>query len=713
MNTLLIQRFPLFLLFKLAAYALLANSSLQLDTVPSITCPTAPVYYQDSTENNPLFWNANYWWDFGSETHDLGDGTAPLEIIAKNNCPNGNLTFHFELRLDLNGDHVLETLIDSDQLPSANQVPFNNMNQLPTYRAFDFRPVPGNQKWGFALKVLPPDSTNTQKALVIWRDSLGNETIPLFPYSTHQIKWVVTDACGLADTCNIAFVVRDAVAPQVSCVQNLSINFDNTLTGVTIWASDLVASYSDNYTPANKLQFGIRRAGTGFGFPNDFSIYFDCFNYGFQIIEVWVRDKAGNTSFCEAPILVQLHCDWVSGGNLGCVHFSYPGLLEDVNIPIIGPGNTPPPVNISPNGCFDASPLVGIPGPFQITPMMNIDPLNGVSTWDMVLISRHILGLQPLDSPYKIIAADVNKNGIVTSFDIVEIRKLILGTYYQFPNNKSWRFIDQSQIFSDLANPFADSLHESLPVVFFGNQPTQYNFTAIKIADVDNTVVVGNLLDTEDRAAPFTAFNISRDDANNWFINEGETVELSFSNPTALSGYQMTLETDGLQTTEILPGTGMSNDNFALFDHAVTTVFEQGNTPFRIRFTAEKSGDLRNMIAVSSNITPAMAFGENGEKMQISLQFEGEKCSISPNPWSDHTSINFHTSEATIATLKVFDTAGKLLYSTTTLLEKGEQVFELNATQVPVTGTLLYEIVTKNGVMRGKMTHLGHLGFAR
>jgi hypothetical protein len=39
---------------------------------------------------------------------------------------------------------------------------------------------------------------------------------------------------------------------------------------------------------------------------------------------------------------------------------------------------------------------------------------------DLVLISKHILGLEPLNSPYKMIAADANKSNSITTFDIVE-----------------------------------------------------------------------------------------------------------------------------------------------------------------------------------------------------------------------------------------------------------------------------------------------------
>jgi hypothetical protein len=66
---------------------------------------------------------------------------------------------------------------------------------------------------------------------------------------------------------------------------------------------------------------------------------------------------------------------------------------------------------------------------FTITPVKDDNPLNGVTTYDLVLMSKHILGIEPLGSPYKMIAADANKSNSITTFDIVELRKLILGIY--------------------------------------------------------------------------------------------------------------------------------------------------------------------------------------------------------------------------------------------------------------------------------------------
>lgn len=81
---------------------------------------------------------------------------------------------------------------------------------------------------------------------------------------------------------------------------------------------------------------------------------------------------------------------------------------------------------------------------YTITPIKNINANNGVSTFDIVTIQKHILGVDPIDAPYTLLAADANNSGTVTTFDLVELRKLVLTIYSEFPQNLSWRFVPES-----------------------------------------------------------------------------------------------------------------------------------------------------------------------------------------------------------------------------------------------------------------------------
>lgn len=129
---------------------------------------------------------------------------------------------------------------------------------------------------------------------------------------------------------------------------------------------------------------------------------------------------------------------------------------------------------------------------YTVTPMKDDNPMNGVSTFDLALMSKHIIGVEPFDSPFKIIAADVNKSNTLTSFDIVELRKLILGVYTDFPENTSWRFIDDSFVFTDPANPFIDiPFPESVTLPVSISNPGEAGFIAIKIGDVNLSHIAG------------------------------------------------------------------------------------------------------------------------------------------------------------------------------------------------------------------------------
>lgn len=74
------------------------------------------------------------------------------------------------------------------------------------------------------------------------------------------------------------------------------------------------------------------------------------------------------------------------------------------------------------------------------------DPLNGVSTLDMVIAQKHILGIDQLDSECSEVAGDVSGDGRLSALDLVVMRKLILGIYTAFPSSPSWVFVNGGDI---------------------------------------------------------------------------------------------------------------------------------------------------------------------------------------------------------------------------------------------------------------------------
>lgn len=116
---------------------------------------------------------------------------------------------------------------------------------------------------------------------------------------------------------------------------------------------------------------------------------------------------------------------------------------------------------------------------YQLTFSKNTDALNGVTTFDIVKIRRHILGLEPFDDNFKLVAADVNLSGSVTTFDMIEIQKVILGINSQFPNAPSWGFVSpQGNLFNIL------TLNDL-------QQDVNLNIIGLKIGDVNYSADAG------------------------------------------------------------------------------------------------------------------------------------------------------------------------------------------------------------------------------
>jgi len=145
---------------------------------------------------------------------------------------------------------------------------------------------------------------------------------------------------------------------------------------------------------------------------------------------------------------------------------------------------TIPPSNIVIDDCFD---LTDVEYPITVTPSKDNNHLNGVSTFDLILMMQHILGVKELDSPYKMIAADVNNDGKITTVDLIQTRQLILQVIPTLLDNTSWRFIPADYQFPDPMNPWGSEFPEysyelEIPV-------SRFDYIAVKIGDVNASAI--------------------------------------------------------------------------------------------------------------------------------------------------------------------------------------------------------------------------------
>ncbi|HLP94308.1 MAG TPA: T9SS type A sorting domain-containing protein [Saprospiraceae bacterium] len=482
--------------------------SAHAQCAPTILNTQAAIDGCDLTPNDAQFWNEIYWWDPNLQLHDLVEKGVELELTLRDTCP-GSIQVRCLLFLDLDGNGTLETVVDSDNLPDPNTVNYNNAFN-PNYsggtaRSFDERPVPANQKYRFALQSSATGDSSYFRLVWSPADNPASIVSPELPYGQHKIRWEITYGGGQLLTNEKSFQVKDCKKPTVVCLNGLSVNLMPTQL-ITLWATDFLQYMEDNATPGNLLKIGIRKSGTGTGFPLDnqgnpiTSVTYDCDEQGEQFVEVWSQDVAGNADFCETYVLVQDNlnaCDPEPIIPIVCSASACGDVPDEITYNFDFPP-TPflPPFSVfdlgDGNGCSGFDPNLPIPQDIDITISPNKDDnqLEGVSTFDMVILQKHIDGIDLLDNPYQWIAADANKDNVLDTLDILECRKLMLGIYTELPNNTSWRFVDKSYVFP-APDPLSAPIPESV-VVNSSNPPsTPLEFVAVKICDLTCGNLVG------------------------------------------------------------------------------------------------------------------------------------------------------------------------------------------------------------------------------
>lgn len=106
------------------------------------------------------------------------------------------------------------------------------------------------------------------------------------------------------------------------------------------------------------------------------------------------------------------------------------------------------------SGGFSFSTLVQPGQSYTLTAEKDVNPTNGVSTLDLILISMHILGVDTLSSPEQRLAADANRSGSISLLDQIRLRKLILGIDTELGDQPSWIFVRSGYSFNDPLQPF-------------------------------------------------------------------------------------------------------------------------------------------------------------------------------------------------------------------------------------------------------------------
>lgn len=670
-------------------------------------------FFCDQTGNDPNLWQGGNWQSNYASSNDLPEGVTDLSIRVIDNCSNQYLAVRYELFLDINGDNQEETRIRSSELQLPGSILYNNL--FPTQeeqRQFDRRITSISNKYLFALQLQSVGDSLT--ARVRWNSMAEPNTFttPQIPYGNHRVVWFVRDSCGNETSITHTFIAaNDCIPPEITCVPELEVALNGPDENISITGPNLVYDVSDNVTNDDLLQYSVIKQPFTSTFPTDSSgaafgsIEFGCSETGLRLVQVWVRDHFGNATACETLISVQDPQD-----NCPSIQPSITGTATTLlQIPITAEFNLfsmPDTVlegSISnrPWGMYFFNDLTPLGNYFVRPEIDSADFLNGVNTFDLILISRHILNLEPLNTPYKIIAGDVNRSGTVTTFDIVTARKAILGSITEFPGNISWRFVPKSHTFINPANPFQNTLPEQINLSSIYESVENADFWAIKTGDVDQSAFpeVGNSID--DRNLTTGLALVYERDPNH------QSRWLLYALPKEpLAGFQAAIHWPEIAENATFTSELIDEDHYQISANGISISWEHtllaGQKQLLGAFQFEQNQDNPILYVANTATLHTEAYTLSGRPTGIEISSDSDpdrletRLHITPNPVKNTATLWFTTNILSDARLRIFDINGHIIFEEEHINKKNQNYLPLHTTDWP-SGVYICVLETENG----------------
>ncbi|MCC6459070.1 MAG: hypothetical protein IT260_01285 [Saprospiraceae bacterium] len=539
------------------------------------------------------------------------------------------------------------------------------------------------------------------------------------PAGTHRVTWRASDNCGNLNTnCGYLVTVKDCAPPNLLCINGLTQNLELPECSATFDAESFIISVSDNCTPKNDIVVGIRETGTGMGFPTDTNITFSGCEQGLHVLQIWVKDANNLVNICNSYVLVQdntgiCECNIDADITLhGCAQTVAGAKLSNYTVRADLSG--PSPVGdiflqkTYPDSCFDAV-FAALPFNGSYSGVLRArrygDPLEGVSTFDLVLINKHILAQQPLQNFYQVFAADVNQSQTISTSDIVEVRKLILGLYDTLPNTPSWRLIRPIADPANLVNYAAvrDTYQFSIPNLSGDMTLNGFNFVGVKMGDANSNAAL--LGPADDRSG--APLGLRLDGERRLDAGESAWIPVWPEENLPLEGWQLALQFDETQL-DIQDIRGIPANCVALYPGELRLSWigepAAGFGPeaplFWLLLRAQEAVRLSDAGLRLSPVLSAEAYPAGTAALRRPMVLNGGAAPEAqavffppqPNPTSGAAVFPLRLPAEAEVELELLDGQGRRAYRSVQLLEAGYWQVDLPAEALPGAGLWWYRI---------------------
>lgn len=495
----------------------------------------------------------------------------------------------------------------------------------------------------------------------------------IVPEGSYRIEIEADDQCGNVTKIQYTLEVVDCKPPALICRDGLAVELmrlepdtdadgdgDTDAGANTVWATDFIARVIEDDC-SGPVDYSINRKGA---LPDrsQKSLTLTCDDPEVLDVEVYAWDNANNPfsiqpdsseggvnyDFCNTFIEVQDNnqlCEPLGDIDIAGTIISPKGAVMS-NIEVRLSGASSRQVMTNDKGEFYMNGLIeGYD--YSIFPQKTTDLLAGVSTLDIIYITKHILGVQPFKDPYQLLAADLNRSRSVSTLDVILLRKAILNIDKESMNLAGWQFIDAKHQFRNPSNPWEQNIPGVINLNNIAFDEGGLDFVALKMGDVSGLLIP--------RSDPSHTTNLILKDK---LLEPGSRIQipLRIDALESFEGLQFALRVNPNLATLMKVEEGLftkehfnwKKDQQALllsWDRYQSKFNDWSNALLYLDLQIEKTTRLSELIGLDHRLLAPESYAENQINL-IDLKWEkGEThksiAKVFPNPFQNELNVSF------------------------------------------------------------------------
>lgn len=514
-----------------------------------------------------------------------------------------------------------------------------------------------------------------------------------YPAGYYIIEIEAENYCGTTTVKSILLSVIDTIAPEMTCLfSEIIIQVPNS-GDIFLHVNDLVQLSEE--CSQNFLTYDLENL-------NDTVRYYGCPDLGVYDLIVWGVDNSGNEVSCAVEVTIAddaLECGSLIGSISGSISTINESFINDVELYISN--EVEEIVENVESGTYTTA--LSEKKDYKVTPAKIDNNNQGTTILDVIMLSKYLIKQHQFDSPYQVLAADIDGDKQINSRDLNLLRNIVLGKERNNNSFKKWKFVPRVDNIEEYTATEVLNLNNYIIVDDLKGDLSELDFVGVKAGDLNNT-----------------AFG-SRSQIV-WMVQKNEerpnTVMIFPEFENEWSGYQLDVR---------MPENTKVQEVYVESDHGQVALDWYANEVGELKILSMNSSDQSFEGAIiyivfddNANLGHSLLpiFGSESVLVQHDLSVYGIgfresiidgtiKAAVYPNPSKDVVVMEIETDRFEDNNqLNIYDSSGRLVMSKNLDLIKGTNKLVIESAVFPNPGIYMYKLTGNYSTLNGQIIRI-------